>query len=202
MKHWFNASVILLLQDIVIHLTRPLTLALAYPSLMVMFLSSSFLNLTVWTPEIAFTTVDFPWATWPIVPDGEEIKKHFLLFMFNIKNLIRVCLNSIPILMVACLLMISGESGVKEVTSCRRNRSSKTLTSNSFSAYAQQYVPALIVKVENKQKTSSQKRTTASSRSGFSANSNTLLLLCSRSNNANYQGTTYNIKPGEKKQSH
>lgn len=49
-----------------------LTLALAYPSLMVMFLSSSFLNLTVCTPEIAFTTVDFPWATWPMVPKREE----------------------------------------------------------------------------------------------------------------------------------
>lgn len=38
------------------------------PNLMVIFLSSSFLNLTVCTPEIAFTTVDFPWATWPMVP--------------------------------------------------------------------------------------------------------------------------------------
>lgn len=35
---------------------------------MVIFRTSSFLNLTVITPEIAFTTVDFPWATWPIVP--------------------------------------------------------------------------------------------------------------------------------------
>lgn len=39
---------------------------------MVMFLSSSFLNLTVWTPEMAFTTVDFPWATWPMVPSGAK----------------------------------------------------------------------------------------------------------------------------------
>lgn len=38
------------------------------PNLIVIFLSSSFLNLTVWTPETAFTMVDFPWATWPIVP--------------------------------------------------------------------------------------------------------------------------------------
>lgn len=30
------------------------------PNLIVMFLSSSFLNRTVCTPEIAFTTVDFP----------------------------------------------------------------------------------------------------------------------------------------------
>lgn len=30
------------------------------PSLMVIFLSSSFLNRTVWTLEIAFTTVDLP----------------------------------------------------------------------------------------------------------------------------------------------
>ena len=44
------------------------TLAFAYPSLMVMFRTSSFLNRTVMTPDIAFTTVDFPWATWPIVP--------------------------------------------------------------------------------------------------------------------------------------
>lgn len=50
------------------HPVSVLTLALAYPSLIVMFLSSSFLNLTVCTPEIAFTTVDFPWATWPMVP--------------------------------------------------------------------------------------------------------------------------------------
>jgi hypothetical protein len=35
---------------------------------MVMFRTSSFLNLTVMTPEIALTTVDFPCATWPIVP--------------------------------------------------------------------------------------------------------------------------------------
>lgn len=30
------------------------------PSLMVMFRSNSFLKRTVWTLEIAFTTVDFP----------------------------------------------------------------------------------------------------------------------------------------------
>lgn len=41
---------------------------------MVMFLSSSFLNLTVWTPEMAFTTVDFPWATWPMVPGRKKDK--------------------------------------------------------------------------------------------------------------------------------
>jgi hypothetical protein len=33
-----------------------------------MLRSSSFLNLTVWTPEIAFTTVDLPCATCPMVP--------------------------------------------------------------------------------------------------------------------------------------
>ena len=33
-----------------------------------MFLSSSFLKRTVVTPERAFTTVDFPWATCPMVP--------------------------------------------------------------------------------------------------------------------------------------
>lgn len=38
------------------------------PSLMVMLRSSSFLKRTVCTPEMALTTVDFPWATWPIVP--------------------------------------------------------------------------------------------------------------------------------------
>jgi hypothetical protein len=38
------------------------------PNLMVMLRSSSFLNLTVCTPETAFTTVDFPCATCPIVP--------------------------------------------------------------------------------------------------------------------------------------
>lgn len=51
---------------------------------MVMLRSNSFLKRTVWTPEIAFTTVDFPWATCPIV----------------------------PMLMVACREMTSGESGV------------------------------------------------------------------------------------------
>lgn len=56
-----------------------------------MFLSSSFLNLTVCTPEIAFTTVDLPWATWPIV----------------------------PMLIVACLLITSGDRGVNLVKSCK-----------------------------------------------------------------------------------
>lgn len=60
------------------HLWRPwsthvLTFAFAYPSLIVIFLSSSFLNRTVRTSEIAFTTVDFPWATCPIVPIDECI---------------------------------------------------------------------------------------------------------------------------------
>lgn len=35
---------------------------------MVMLRSSSFLKRTVWTPEMALTTVDLPWATWPMVP--------------------------------------------------------------------------------------------------------------------------------------
>lgn len=38
------------------------------PSLIVMFLSSSFLKRTVCTLEMALTTVDFPCATCPIVP--------------------------------------------------------------------------------------------------------------------------------------
>ena len=49
-----------------------------------MFLNFSFDVLIVLTPEMALTTVDFPWATWPIV----------------------------PILMVACLEITSGDSGV------------------------------------------------------------------------------------------
>ena len=49
-----------------------------------MFLSNSFLNRTVWTPLRALTTVDFPCATWPIV----------------------------PILIVACLEITSGVRGV------------------------------------------------------------------------------------------
>lgn len=36
------------------------TFAFAYPNLIVMFRTSSFLNRTVMTPDIAFTTVDFP----------------------------------------------------------------------------------------------------------------------------------------------
>jgi len=43
-------------------------LALACPSLTVMFRSSSFLKRTVCTPEVDLTTVDFPWATWAITP--------------------------------------------------------------------------------------------------------------------------------------
>lgn len=35
-----------------------------------MFRTNSFLKRTVITPEMAFTTVDFPCATWPIVPIG------------------------------------------------------------------------------------------------------------------------------------
>lgn len=54
-----------------------------------MLRSSSFLNLTVCTPEMAFTTVDFPWATCPIV----------------------------PIFIVACLLITSGDKAVSFVTS-------------------------------------------------------------------------------------
>lgn len=59
------------------------------PSLIVIFLSSSFLKRTVCTLEIALTTVDFPWATCPIV----------------------------PMLMVACREMTSGDCGVNFVTS-------------------------------------------------------------------------------------
>lgn len=55
-----------------------------------MFLSNSFLNRTVCTPEIAFTTVDFPWATCPMVP------------MF----------------IVACLDITSGDKADSLVTSC------------------------------------------------------------------------------------
>lgn len=51
-----------------------------------------------------------------------------------------VCLNSIPMLMVACLLMISGERGVNEVTSCNEMRSNKTLKSTSFLAKEIQYI--------------------------------------------------------------
>lgn len=49
-----------------------------------MFRSFSFLNRTVNTPDNDLTTVDLPWATWPIV----------------------------PILIVACRLITSGVNGV------------------------------------------------------------------------------------------
>lgn len=52
---------------------------------MVIFLNISGLNLTVLTDEIALTTVDFPWATCPMV----------------------------PMLRVACLLMTCGDEGVR-----------------------------------------------------------------------------------------
>lgn len=48
---------------------------------MVMFLSSSFLNLTVWTPEMALTTVDFPWATWPMVPGKKRRENESTVFV-------------------------------------------------------------------------------------------------------------------------
>ena len=67
------------------HLRHLYILALAYPSLIVMFLTFYCLNLTVYTPEIALTTVDFPWATWPMV----------------------------PILRVACLLITCGDDAVR-----------------------------------------------------------------------------------------
>ena len=54
-----------------------------------MLRSSSFLKRTVCTPEIAFTTVDLPCATWPIV----------------------------PMLIVACREITSGVSGVSAATS-------------------------------------------------------------------------------------
>ena len=66
------------------------------PNLMVIFLSSSFLKRTVCTPDMALTTVDFPCATWPMV----------------------------PMLMVACLLMTSGERAVNFVTSLNHEISS------------------------------------------------------------------------------
>jgi len=48
---------------------------------MVIFLSNSFLNRTVKTPEMAFTTVLFPWATCPIVPEeGYERKRVSLVY--------------------------------------------------------------------------------------------------------------------------
>ena len=39
---------------------------------MVIFRSSSFLKRTVWTPEIALTVDDLPWATCPIVPTNRD----------------------------------------------------------------------------------------------------------------------------------
>ena len=54
-----------------------------------MLRSSSFLNRTVCTPEMAFTTVDFPCATWPMV----------------------------PIFVVACLAMMTGDIAVRDLTS-------------------------------------------------------------------------------------
>lgn len=104
----------------------PLTLALAYPNLMVMFLSSSFLNLTVWTPEMAFTTVDFPWATWPMVPGGEERNTAVRTHSLHVSTIKEGCCKTkwsilVPILMVACLLMISWERGVRVDTSCHEN---------------------------------------------------------------------------------
>mmetsp|Transcript_6702 Transcript_6702/g.20871 ORF Transcript_6702/g.20871 Transcript_6702/m.20871 type:complete len:204 (-) Transcript_6702:383-994(-) len=86
--------------------------AFAYPSLIVMFLSNSFLKRTVCTPEIAFTTVDFPCATCPIV----------------------------PMLIVACLEMISGDKGFSEemsslVKSCTDNPSSPFTYTILFSSF-------------------------------------------------------------------
>lgn len=60
------------------------------PNLMVILRSNSFLKRTVCTPEMALTTVDLPCATWPIV----------------------------PILMVACREITSGESADNFEMSC------------------------------------------------------------------------------------
>lgn len=56
---------------------------------MVIFLSNSFLKRTVCTPDIAFTIVDFPCATWPIVPT-EDFK--FLFCNILLFNFIFICI--------------------------------------------------------------------------------------------------------------
>lgn len=71
-----------------------------------MFLSSSFLNLTVWTPEMALTRVDFPCATWPIV----------------------------PMLIVAWRAMTSGESGLSVVGSTAGAESAMMVCAAVFAA--------------------------------------------------------------------
>ena len=73
------------------------------PSLMVMFLSSSFLKRTVWTPEIAFTTVDLPWATWPIVPDKKNDKFKIMLCRWKREHLQNVL--CIPACQITLLIL-------------------------------------------------------------------------------------------------
>lgn len=51
------------------------------------FLSRSFLNGTVWTPETAFTIVDFPWATWPLFLKLQaNLQKGKIFTMYQILN--------------------------------------------------------------------------------------------------------------------
>ena len=41
-----------------------------------------------WTPEMAFTTVDFPWATWPMVPkrlkDNNKFVKKQYIYIYDL----------------------------------------------------------------------------------------------------------------------
>ena len=75
---------------------------------MVMLRSSSFLKRTVCTPLMALTTVDLPCATCPIVPAGAC---YWWELVGNQGKEKWPCAHA-PMLMVACLEMTSGDSGV------------------------------------------------------------------------------------------
>lgn len=112
-----------------------------------MLRSFSFLKRTVSTPVSALTTVDLPWATWPIVPTLKQIQIKYHLpsmkinwsrikrFLFIYSRLKFKCLfisstsgnydpvkiikfsHILPTFMVACRLITSGDNGVNLVMS-------------------------------------------------------------------------------------
>ena len=80
--------------------------------------SSSFLKRTVCTPLMAFTTVDLPCATWPMVPAPQTVLKAWASHRFAAGELDRQRVNEAgaPMLIVACREMTSGDRGVRSAT--------------------------------------------------------------------------------------
>ena len=74
---------------------------------MVMLRSSSVLKRTVCTPDIAFTTVDFPWATCPMVPTlmvACRLICEIKLFVFKFHNAIREKISLCVCVLCVCVV--------------------------------------------------------------------------------------------------